>query len=255
MKPTSTRVAVALAAVVVAGIGFYFWKHTETPAPAPAPPPPPHETEAAPAPIAAPATTSESTAPATDAELAAQIASGLGFTALPSFVYPDRLTRRFVATVDALSREQVPVGIRAIRPVGGSFETIGGEDNPRIAPGNSARYAGLIDAFEHVPPAAAGELYQRLYPRLQQAYEELGYPGHSFHKRLLEVIDQLLATPDAVDGAALARPKVLYLYAEPALERRSAGQKALMRAGALNEARIKARLRLIRVEIANRPPR
>jgi hypothetical protein len=45
---------------------------------------------------------------------------------------------------------------------------------------------------------------------------------------------------------------VLHLYADPDLESRSAGQKILMRIGAENAVRIKAKLREIRGEIADR---
>jgi hypothetical protein len=45
---------------------------------------------------------------------------------------------------------------------------------------------------------------------------------------------------------------VLYLYANPDLESRSAGQKILMRIGTENAIRVKAKLREIRAEIANR---
>jgi hypothetical protein len=50
----------------------------------------------------------------------------------------------------------------------------------------------------------------------------------------------------------LVRPKVFYLYADPGLESRSAGQKILMRTGVENTRRIKAKLREIRTEIVNR---
>jgi Protein of unknown function (DUF3014) len=42
------------------------------------------------------------------------------------------------------------------------------------------------------------------------------------------------------------QPKVLYQFADPELESRSAGQKILMRMGPVNESRVKAKLRDIR---------
>jgi hypothetical protein len=252
MAAQTRNFVLAVIVMVAGGIGFYVWKQhagqPERATPAAAPP-------AAVPPIAAPASSLSAESSEANVGLAAEIAGGLGLVSLPEFVNTDGLLRRVVASVDALSRDQLPLGVRVIRPVAGAFAARGGEGNPRVAPENAARYAPIADAFEHVPPAAAGELYRRLYPRLQAAYEELGYPGRSFHARLLEVIDHLLATPDVPDGAALARPKVLYLYADPQLERCSSGQKALMRSGALNEARFKAHLRLIRAELAIRPPR
>jgi hypothetical protein len=44
----------------------------------------------------------------------------------------------------------------------------------------------------------------------------------------------------------LTQPKVLYEFADPSLEQRSAGQKMLIRMGPVNESRVKAKLRDIR---------
>jgi type II secretory pathway component PulM len=52
------------------------------------------------------------------------------------------------------------------------------------------------------------------------------------------------------------QPKVLYVFADPALESRSAGQKILMRMGPVNEARVKTKLRDVRRALtAQNPPR
>jgi DUF3014 family protein len=47
----------------------------------------------------------------------------------------------------------------------------------------------------------------------------------------------------------LLRPRVLFEFAEPDLETRSAGQKILLRMGPENAARVKAKLREIRREL------
>jgi hypothetical protein len=86
-------------------------------------------------------------------------------------------------------------------------------------------------------------LYVRFYPLFQQAYADLGYPTRYFNDRVFEVIDHLLATPDAPRSIALVQPKVLYEYADPTLADLSAGQKILLRMGPENEARVKAKLR------------
>jgi hypothetical protein len=95
--------------------------------------------------------------------------------------------------------------------------------------------------------------YARFYPLFQKAYEDLGYPNGYFNDRLVEVIDHLLAAPDVPAPVALAQPKVLYEFADPALEARSAGQKILMRIGPVGEARVKAKLREIRRAVTGQP--
>lgn len=192
--------------------------------------------------------------PTSDADLTALIASAFGLSHWPTFAYPDNILRRVVATIDALPRAELPTTIRVIRPVHGDFEVTGADDAPHADPANAARYEPLISALEQISPSAAGDLYARLYPRLQQQYVSLGYPDRSFHKRLLEALDDILAAPAVPEDAALARPNVLFLYADPSLERLSAGQKALMRLGPQGEARAKAQIERIREEVARRPP-
>jgi len=69
------------------------------------------------------------------------------------------------------------------------------------------------------------------------------------------VIDHLLATPEPAAPLAVLQPRVLYEFANPDLEARSAGQKALLRMGPENERLVKAKLREFRGAItrASRP--
>jgi hypothetical protein len=93
--------------------------------------------------------------------------------------------------------------------------------------------------------------YVEMYPLFQQAYAELGYPNRNFNDRLVEAIDDLLAAPELSAPAELEQPKVLYQFADPELEQRSAGQKVMMRMGADNARRVKAKLREIRRELVS----
>ena len=74
-------------------------------------------------------------------------------------------------------------------------------------------------------------LYFHFYPLFQQAYQSLGYPNGYFNDRLVVTIDNLLATPDVNGPISLVRPNVMYQYADPKLEKLSAGQKLLVRMG------------------------
>ena len=122
------------------------------------------------------------------------------------------------------------------------------------------RFADGIEARRAVA------LYLRVYPLLQQAYEDLGYPGKYLNDRVVEVIDNLLATPTPAGPIAVKRFAAdggtsegrleggLYVYADPALEASSAGQKILLRMGRDNAAPLMAKLREIRALIVARPP-
>jgi len=65
-------------------------------------------------------------------------------------------------------------------------------------------------------------------------------------------IDNLLAAPDITTDIALVRPNVMYQFADPKLEELSAGQKLMLRMGPTNAATIKAKLRELRAQVADR---
>lgn len=160
--------------------------------------------------------------------------------------------RRLVATVDNLPRDKVASRILPVKRVDGAFTVTGSNESAVIAPGNTARYDAYLKVVEAIDTAKLVAFYFKYYPLFQQAYRELGYPKGNFNDRLIEVIDHLRAAPELKPPIALVRPKVLYLYADPEFERRSAGQKILMRMGSEQAGRIKARLQIIRDEIVSR---
>ena len=107
--------------------------------------------------------------------------------------------------------------------------------------------------MEAVEAKRLASAYLRLYPLFQKAYEELGYPNAYFNDRLVQAIDDMLAAPE-VSAPELVQPKVLWQFADPALEDRSAGQKIMIRMGPANAARVKDKLRAIRKEIVALAP-
>ena len=111
----------------------------------------------------------------------------------------------------------------------GALRTAGDGSALSIAPANAARYTPYVRALEAVDSRKLAATYAQFYPLFQQSYAEQGYPNRYFNDRVFEVIDHLLATPDIKGPIALAQPKVLYEYADPALEELSAGQKAMLR--------------------------
>ena len=83
----------------------------------------------------------------------------------------------------------------------------------------------------------------------QEEYRTLGYPSGEFNDRLIDAIDDLLATPDIAGSILLVQPKVVYQFADPDLEALSAGQKIMLRLGSQNAILIKTKLRAIRREL------
>jgi hypothetical protein len=107
----------------------------------------------------------------------------------------------------------------------------------------------MVAAVSQLDAKQLGALYIHYYPLFQESYQNLGYPNGYFNDRLVEVIDNLLATPEPKGPIELVRPNVMYTYADPALEGRTAGQKLLIRMGAENAKAIKAKLTELRALI------
>lgn len=254
----------ALGIVAIAtGAGVYLWQRdasppapapvqvaTPIPAPAPAPPPEPVIENPVTPPPTAP------TLPAlSDSDSAAQqaLAGLIGSPAVREFFNLDGLIRRIVVTVDNLPRERMAQRQSPLKPVGGSFTVLANGDTVLIGADNARRYAAHMKLVSAVDARQAASVYRQFYPLFQKAYEDLGYPKGYFNDRLIQVIDHLLATPDAPALVKLVQPKVLYEFADPDLQSRSAGQKMLLRLGNDNATRVKAKLREFRAEIAKRP--
>ena len=169
------------------------------------------------------------------------------------FFYLDDIIHRLVATIDNLPRDAAPVRLMPVKPVAGSLITGQNGEGLTLSPQNSARYVSYVRLAERIPTAPLVAAYTRFYPLFQQQYENLGYPDKYFNDRVVDVIDHLLATPEVKESPRLSRPKVLYEFADPQLQRLSAGQKILLRMGAENAARIKAKLHEIRTAVASPP--
>ena len=159
----------------------------------------------------------------------------------------ESLVRHFVVTVDNLTSAKLPRRYRLIQAPGGNFLVRKDEgETLYIDPANDDRYGAYVRIAESVDLNGLVKVYRRFYPLFQRAYEELGYPDRYFNDRLVEVIDHLLDAPEIRGPIALKQPKVFYTFADPALEARSAGHKLMLRMGAYNCARIKARLKILR---------
>ena len=219
------------------------------------------------APAAAGRSAGDGAAPAADAAIRKALATLIGNQAMLAMVHSDDFVRRVVATVDNLDRAHAAPRLWPVVPAPGRFATVrGGDGVEQIAPANASRYAPFVAFIESVDTARAAALYVQWYPQFQQAYRELGYPQGYFNDRLVEVIDRLLATPEASPPLAVRltevkgpiaseRPWVRYEFADPALEALPAGSKMLLRMGPDQAQRLKGKLAAFRAAIARAAPR
>lgn len=212
----------------------------------PIPVPEPPQAEQAPAPPLPPLDES-------DAGVRNALEQTFGKPPVEALLIPTEIVRHVVATVDSLDRDPVPLDFRPVKYVGGLpvVDSTGG--TLTLSADNARRYQPYISALQTAGTAQIADVYFRYYPILQKAYEDLGYPGRYFNDRMVRIIDHLLATPEVKGPITLVRPKVLYVFADPELEKRSWGQKALIRMGPENAATVKASLRELRAVIAAQP--
>ena len=177
------------------------------------------------------------------------LAGLVGNKSLMKLFHTERIIRNIVATIDNLPRMKLPLRLMPVEQASGKFITSGSEDSLSISPNNAARYSPYMKISEAIDAQKLVELYVRLYPLFQQAYQELGYPNKYFNDRLIEVLDDLLDAPDIKEPVKLVQPTVHFQFADPELEELPIGQRILIRIGSKNEAKIKTWLRQIKQEL------
>ena len=195
-----------------------------------------------------------------DEHVSQTLGAVVGEAAAIQYFSTEDLVARTVATIDALGSRQVPGNIQAMQGPAGSFAAVE-NPNPREWVTNEAgdpipqylsdpsgyrRYVNYVEMFEAVDTSTFIGLYERNQPLFQEAWRQLGYANGDFNTRLIEVIDELLATPDVEEPYELKKPEAVYQFVDEDLESLSAGQKILLRMGSENAARVKSKLSEIR---------
>jgi hypothetical protein len=268
----------AFVVLLAVGGGLLWWRHQRsaaevvaTPAPtiAPAAPAPPAPPPAAPAirhPLSSAAAGGLPSLDSSDSYLERALVELLGHKKVRAFLHVDDVVRRFVATVDNLGTGDAPASRWPVKTIEGKFEADFRDGTMAVGARSADRYVPFVRFAEGIDARQAVALYLRVYPLLQQAYEDLGYPGKYFNDRVVEVIDNLLATPTPAGPIAVKRFTAdggsgstsgssgggLYVFVDPALEASPAGQKILLRMGRDNAAPLMAKLRELRALLVAR---
>lgn len=257
-------VGVAAAVVLAAFGGWYYW-HSRNAASPKSPLPAAPVVQAAPpeAPIEHPVPDAGPDAPNvplpsladSDKVVSDALGGAATETGLMQYLVPENLVRHIVVTVDNLARQKAAVDKRPTTPVAGTFMVDGDELHATLDAQNFRRYGPMVEALRKTDMRKLAVVYLHFYPLFQQAYQDLGYPKGYFNDRLVQVIDVLLATPQVAAPVDLVRPNVMYLFADPDLEARPAGQKVLIRMGSDHASVIKAKLMELRAIITAAPPK
>jgi len=252
----------AAAAVIALAAGLYWYSyrshHPAQPVAAPAPvaaSEPASAPASGPPPIEYPVPAGTDSAPLPSAVDHSDEALLTAINALPDSaavlkqLLPQNIIRHVVASVDNLSKKKLAVNLRPFRDTPGAFVVSSAGGQLAISMDNYARYRPFVDMVKATDMDKVVKIYFDFYHLFQTAFDDLGYADGYFNDHVVGLLDHLLATPEPTTPPALVQPNVMYLYADPALESLSAGQKTLIRMGPANEAVIKGKLRELKAAL------
>ncbi|MFZ9624516.1 MAG: DUF3014 domain-containing protein [Burkholderiaceae bacterium] len=185
-------------------------------------------------------------AAASDKAIAAALGNFPGREQLLRFVLPADIVQKIVLTIDNLPGDSMSMQYRAVVATPGSFQVERRDGEPAIAAQNARRYDAFVAFASGLDARRLAALYKRFYPLFQKTYRSIGYPEGHFNDRVVQAIDDLLAAPSPAGAIFLEQPRVLYEFAESSLERRSVGQRIMIRVGPEHAAKLKAKLRELR---------
>jgi hypothetical protein len=122
-------------------------------------------------------------------------------------------------------------------------------EQERISTANFERYESYVTTLALIDSDATATMYRHFYPLLEEAFKELGLKKSNFHSVMIAAIDNILAAPDERGELLLVHPKVLYQFADPALENMPQTHKLMLRMGPENARSVKASLRQLRARL------
>jgi len=141
------------------------------------------------------------------------------------------LIRTFVVSVDNVANGLSPKSHIDFFSPSGDFRVSRTKAGTLIDPAAYSRYDAVVGVALSLDATAAARLYRAVDPLVQEAYNELGYPGVDFDDTIVRAMSELLEAP-VVDGPVRLEQKVLsYAMTDEALEALSPAQKQLLRMG------------------------
>lgn len=164
---------------------------------------------------------------------------------IAKWLVTDELTRTAVVVVDNVAEGKPPSShMDFLAPAEGfQVSELGGKTV--IDTESYRRYDEIVDVIESIDTRGAARLYQAMQPMLQEAYEDLGYPGQSFEAALGRAVKRLLAVP-VVDGPIEVEPEIAsYRFADSNLEQLSPVAKQFLRLGPENLRRLQTKVRAL----------
>ena len=170
----------------------------------------------------------------------------------PAMLRTTDIIVNFVAFIDNLASNELVAKFSPLKQPAEKFSVIELGDKIYLNPESYNRYNIYVDVINSVNVEFAIELYQKLNPLFEQAYQELGYPEGAFDSALTQAIDSALDAPIIRDQIELVAPSAMYKFADPDLEQLPSAQKLMIRMGADNMIKLRPKLQQIQSALAAR---
>jgi hypothetical protein len=151
----------------------------------------------------------------------------------------EHLIRKFVRAMNALEEGKLVSQYRPFNDPQTPFVATADGESWQINTENYARYTPYLESLEQVGPERLAKIYERYYPLLQQAYEELGVKKGDFKEVTIRALTRITKAPMPPQDATLARPSVTFRFSAAEFEQRSPVEKLLFRMGPENSQRLK----------------
>lgn len=151
----------------------------------------------------------------------------------------EHLIRKFVRAMNALEEGKLVSQYRPFNDPQTPFTATANGEAWQINTENYSRYTPYLESLEQVGPERLADIYDRYYPLLQQAYEELGVKKGDFKEVTIGALTRITKAPMPPQDATLARPSVTYRFSAAEFEQRSPVEKLLFRMGPENSQRLK----------------
>ena len=169
------------------------------------------------------------------ADLMRELVSALStHPAVLAWMATDDLIGSLATTIDRLAQGRSPArDLAALRPRDG-FTSMRRNAVTQVDPKSYSRYTPIAQAIASVDATRAAELYERIRPRLDEAWRAQGHPEGGLDDAVRRALATVTTTPDIPADAALVPAAGGLKYADPAYEQLPEAQKHLARMGPVN---------------------
>jgi hypothetical protein len=232
---------VALLVLAIAGVGV--WRYMQRPQKAePAPVP----ADIAPAPVA------EEPPAVSPAEGDALLKELFGHLSPQLSAWLEKgLIRPLAAAINLVADGESPAPVVPFLAPQGEFKIRKQRRKLYLDPKSYARYDAVVRVATRVDGASAARAYIKVKPFLEAAFAEVADPGRTLDEAVQQSIERFLSVKVPRGKIELKPEGLVYAYADPKLEEKTAAEKQLMRMGPKNVRAIQKRLREFQAALQN----